>query len=130
MKFKYWFFCFLVILLGGIALNFLLSIIITPIIMKNEKEKFKKLYFEVFKAYLPTSFGIVLSIILLYSIKKIYHFDIELLLLSTIFISAIVSAIETKGFYNVIVCVFVFLYPIIVYLYKKIRDKINKKYNK
>ena len=133
MSFKFWFLCFIIMILLGLSINAILTSIVTAIVLKNEKESFGKLYQNIFKINLSTGFGLSLALCLLYSVKKIYNYNIEIILLGTLFISGLISSIETKSGLNFLVgcsaLIYPLIYSLIVWIILKIKTLKEKRGN-
>ena len=115
--FKYWFAVFIIVILLGLALSSIISSIVAEIVRKEEKKEYKKVFLDLFRVNLPTGFGLALVICFLFTIKKEYEFNIELLVLGSLSISGIISFLETKNFFNLLIGLGGSLfYPIMVWI--------------
>lgn len=125
--FKYWLTVFLIVILLGLGLSSLISSIVAEIISKEEKMKYKKVFLDLFRVNMPTGFGLALVLCFLFTIKKEYGFNIELLILGSLFISGVISFLETKNVFNLLIGAGSGLgYPVLVLMIKKIIELIKK----
>ena len=119
--FKYWFACFIIVILLGLGFSSIISSIVAEIIRKEEKMEYKKVFLDLFKVNMPTGFGLGLVCCFLFTIKKEYQFNIELLVLGALFMSGLLSFIETKDFVNFLLGIGgSLIYPVMVWVVKEI----------
>lgn len=115
--FKYWVAILIIVILLGLGISSIISSIVAEIIRREEKKEYKKVFLDLFRVNMSTGFGLALVICFLFTIKKEYYFNIELLILGALSVSGILSFLETKNFYNLLIGFGgSMIYPIMVWI--------------